>query len=147
MGFCSGRGVMRVRSIAMLGGAVLLVAAAGPEDCQGPHQVVAGTWGGEHMGMVVADTGASIEYDCASGRITQPLTLGPGGDFSWTGLFFPGHPGPVRVGDEPAPHAAVYSGRVSGDEMKVTLRVPDSLDITQSFTLRRGASSNVFRCL
>jgi hypothetical protein len=131
----------------MLGMTVLVIGAAGPEDCNHIVGIGPGTWGGEHMGMVVTDTGASIEYDCASGRVTQPLDVDPNGDFSWQGLFFPGHGGPARIDETLQPHSAVYSGHATRDHMTITLRVADSLNITQSYTLTRGANPNVFKCL
>lgn len=36
-----------------------------------------GAWGGEHIAMEVTDPGATIEYDCAHGRITEKIA--PGG--------------------------------------------------------------------
>src|SRR4051812_39126643 len=107
---------MDSRWVAALGMTALL-AAAGPEDCHHITGIAPGAWGGQHMGMTVSDTGATIEFDCAAGRITQSLSVDPNGSFSWQGLYFPGHGGPSRI-DEPAdPHDAVYTGRASGDHM------------------------------
>src|SRR5438045_8716344 len=75
-----------------------------------PEPVV-GTWGGQHMGLVVSDTGARIEFDCAAGAIRGPLHVESNGDFSWQGYFYPGHGGPVRIDEKPEPHAAVYSAQ------------------------------------
>jgi len=137
---------MKSRLVASLGMTVLL-GAAGPEDCNHVTGIAPGTWGGEHMGMVVTDTGASIEFDCASGRVTQALSVDPDGSFNWQGLFFPGHPGPSRIDEKLDPHVAQYSGRATGDHMTINLRVPDSLNISQSFTLTHGANPDVFKCL
>jgi hypothetical protein len=138
---------MNGRFFVVLGMTVVVMGAAGPEDCNHIVGIGPGTWGGEHMGMVVSDTGASIEYDCATGRITQPLSLDPDGNFSWQGLFFPGHGGPSRIDEKLDPHVATYSGNANGDHMTINLRVADSLNITQQFTLTRGANPNVFKCL
>ncbi len=32
-----------------------------------------GTWGGQSIAMEVTDAGATIEYDCAHGRITEKI--------------------------------------------------------------------------
>src|SRR5512146_277510 len=42
------------------------VAAACPTNA--PVRVPLGNWGGLHAGMVVADSGADVEFDCAAGR-------------------------------------------------------------------------------
>ena len=125
--------------------AVVAQASVCPNDY--PERVEPGNWGGEHIGMVVSDTGAVIEYDCAAGAISVPLLLGSRGEFAWTGTHSPGRGGPVRVDEPPNIHPARYSGRVSGNNMTVTLTLDDNSQPPQSFTLVRGANASVFRCL
>jgi hypothetical protein len=124
----------------------LAALSAGEKCYNDPPEQVVGPWGGEHMGLVASDTGAAIEYDCASGAITQPLHVSSDGSFNWQGVFYPGHPGPERVGEQPQPHPAVYSGRIAGDAMAISLHVTDSLNITQEFTLAKGANAKVYKC-
>lgn len=45
-----------------------------------------GTWGGEHIAMEVTDAGATIEYDCAHGRITEKIAPNPEGKFETKGV-------------------------------------------------------------
>jgi hypothetical protein len=135
----------RIRTAAVVVFATMSATAA--RCTYDPPHVLDGTWGGEHMGMVVSDSGARIEYDCAAGAITEPLLVSSDGNFSWRGVFYPGHGGPAMIGEVPEPHAAQYSGRVTGNTMLIVLRVTDSLNITQSYTLTRGGNPSIVRCL
>ena len=42
--------------------------------------VPTGSWGGEHIRMIVTKTGAKIEYDCALGTIDEALLLDKDGN-------------------------------------------------------------------
>ncbi len=59
---------------------VLLVSYGG---CAGSNILtdLTGTWGGEHIGMIVSETGATLEYDCAHGAIDEPISHDENGEF------------------------------------------------------------------
>jgi hypothetical protein len=124
---------------------VALGASACPADY--PEQLPIGSWGGQHIGMVASDTGATIEYDCASGVIAGPLRLGAQGEFDWSGTHFRGHGGPIRVDEVPDAHPARYTGRATANDMTMTLTLLDGTMPPQTFTLARGANAGVFKCL
>lgn len=128
---------------------VLGAAVLGASDCPGviPERLPEGSWGGQHIGMVVTDTGATIQYDCALGTIAGPLVLDPSGAFRWEGVHYPGHGGPVRIDEPPNAHAAIYTGHATSDRLTLTLQVPDLGMAPQTFTLVRGGSAMVMRCL
>lgn len=108
----------------------------------------AGPWGGEHLLMLVADSAAALEFDCAAGRIPGPLLVEEGGRFTWAGTFTPGLGGPVREDHAPRVLPATYAGRTDGTRMTLELRLPDSAGIApQSFDLVRGRDARVFKCL
>lgn len=125
------------------------VVLIGADGCPGttPDRLPDGNWGGQHIGMVVTDSGAAIQYDCATGTITQPLALEPGGAFTWSGVHYPGHGGPVRIGEVPVGHPATYSGHATADRLTLTLSVPDLGVAPQTFELTKGGAAAVFRCL
>jgi len=129
--------------------ALALVAVTGAATCPAdiPDRIPNGEWGGEHIGLVVTDTGATIEYDCAAGVVTEPLQLDPSGNFTWNGIHYPGHGGPIRIDEPPNAHPARYTGRASAEQMTLTLRVLDLSVPDQTFTLKRGANARVFKCL
>jgi hypothetical protein len=110
-------------------------------------EVVTGDWGGEHLGMAATATGATLEYDCAEGLITEPIRPDSRGRFSATGLHFPGHGGPIRIGDPQEQHPARYDGTVGGITLRITVTLTDSGTVIGSFTLTRGGSPHVLKCL
>jgi hypothetical protein len=96
--------------------------------------------------MVVNSAGATIEYDCARGTIDQSL-LAADGMFTAIGTHIPGHGGPVREGEIPDKHPARYDGRTDGKTMTLEVTLTDSGQKLGTFTLERGASPSVFKCL
>src|SRR5262245_54892968 len=131
-----------MRAIVLLS---LLLAAA---QCTSTvPETLDGDWGGQHVGMVVTPSGAQLEYDCAHGRITEPLRPDEDGEFVAAGGHVREHGGPIRQDEQIVELPARYVGRVRGGRM--TLRVELSADGTTlgTFELERGASPNVFKCL
>ena len=108
---------------------------------------VTGPWGGEHIALLVKDTGSTIEYDCATGSIAGAIHPGNDGRFENTGIHIRGHGGPVRQDEIPDAHPASYSGRVQGNTMTLTVRETDSGAEVGTFKLERGVAARVFKCL
>ncbi|MGH7668879.1 MAG: hypothetical protein ACRENQ_05240 [Gemmatimonadaceae bacterium] len=126
----------------------LSVVAAAAAACPTavPARVPLGNWGGPNAGMVVSDSGAEVQYACASGRITAPLLLNSHGDFNLPGLYIRTGPGPVPVNDSLVPKfPARYTGHTDGKAMSFTMS-GDSVP-TQSYDLTFGGNPNVMRCL
>lgn len=109
--------------------------------------VVTGEWGGLHLGLVATDSGADLEYDCASGRISSAVRPDGDGRFSVNGTHFPGHGGPIRVDEERVQRPARYAGTVRGDQMTITGTLTDTGETIGTFTLVRGATPHVLKCL
>lgn len=109
--------------------------------------VVTGEWGGVHLGLVATEAGAELEYDCATGRIGAALRPDGSGRFSVNGVHFPGHEGPIRIDEEQVQRPARYDGTVRGDRMTITVTLTDTDETIGTFTLVRGATPHVFKCL
>jgi hypothetical protein len=126
-----------------------LISLLGSTACLGPEvpSLVTGDWGGTHLGLVATDQGADLEYDCAAGRIDQAIRPDAEGRFSVTGVHLPGHGGPVPPGQEIEQHPARYDGIVRGNRMTLTVTLTDSDTNLGTFTLIRGASPYVLKCL
>jgi hypothetical protein len=138
--------VNRLSSMAVLAAAVTL------SGCQSPlapstANPVTGSWGGDHISLVVGATGGQLEYDCASGWIDGPLLTDAAGGFTAGGYHSPGHGGPERQGYEPPRLPAVYSGQIVGDVMTLTVKVPSTGIQIGPLTLRRDAQPMLMRCL
>src|SRR5258708_33649930 len=70
-----------IRIACVLAGCVVTSATTCPADI--PSRVPNGSWGGEHIRLIVTDNGAVIEYDCPAGTVIGPLLLDVFGHFDW----------------------------------------------------------------
>ena len=123
-----------------------LVGAAGSCGSSPTGPVPLGGWGGQHIGLVVTDSGAKIEYDCAHGTIDQALVTADG-VFTALGTHYREHGGPVREGEPTDSHPARYDGRTDGKSMTLDVTLTDTGEKLGTFKLEHGASPTVFKCL
>jgi len=108
---------------------------------------VVGPWGGQHLAMVLTATGGTMEYDCAAGTISNDWTVTPDGLFAATGEHMPGHGGPGRIDEDTVRRPARYQGTIRGRTMTLTVVLTDSATVLGVFSLTRGQTGSVFRCL
>jgi hypothetical protein len=110
-----------------------------------PGAVDNGKWGGTHVEMQVTPQGATLEFDCAEGTISEPLLLDASGKFQAKGTFLPQHGGPTTKDDASRNVEVVYSGTMKGDtlEIEFTLHGEDS---PEKFTIVRGKAGILRRC-
>ena len=114
----------------------------------GPSPIeLLGTWGGEHVTLMVNDASSHLEFDCAHGDIPGALKTEASQMFAWSGTFVREHGGPIREDEKPDVHPAMYVGRVTVQTMQLTIRLTDSDTLIGTFMLTRGASGRVFKCL
>ncbi|MBA2636170.1 MAG: hypothetical protein H0U83_05725 [Sphingomonas sp.] len=124
----------------------LLLLAAGCATAPPVGVPLTGRWGGEHVGLELAPSGGTVDYDCAAGRIDGPLLPRPDGTFQVMGTHTPGTGGPERVGVVPPSFAARYVGTVRGDRLTLQVRVENGV-LIGPVRLRRGAEPMLLRCL
>jgi hypothetical protein len=94
----------------------------------------------------VGDSSNHLEFDCAHGDIPGVLSVNRG-ELAASGTFVREHGGPVRVDEPLDSHPALYSGTVIGSTMQLAIRLTDSGDVIGSFSLVRGTSGRVVKCL
>jgi hypothetical protein len=123
----------------------LLTAGSCAQVATGP--LAPGEWGGQHIGLTVLDRGATLEYDCASGTIDEPISLDSRGHFSAVGIHTPGHGGPASIDEVPDRRPARYVGSTDGRTMTLTVTLSDGGEQVGTYKLVRGASPAVFKCL
>jgi len=104
----------------------------------------AGTWGGNHLRLNVSETEVTLEFDCAHGTISQPLTLDETGRFAVAGTYVREGPGPERQGAKQDTDAQ-YSGRLSDGTLTITVHIPGAGDLGP-YTLTEGRQGKVVRC-
>jgi len=95
----------------------------------------------------VTDTSTHLELDCAHGDIPAVLTLDRQGQFQVAGTYTREHGGPIRQGEIPDSHPAIYSGLVASKMMTLTIRLSDANESIGPFTLVSGSLGRVFKCL
>lgn len=105
-----------------------------------------GVWGGEHIRAEVTDRGMDIEFDCAHGAIEQLIKLDGEGAFDLAGKYSPQHPGPTRRDEENSETSVRYVGRVTGEELTLTISDPNKKETIGTFTLRHGNEGRVRKC-
>jgi len=136
-----------VSQVVSPGAICLAVLVAACASATGPDAVVTvGSWGGEHAVLTLDASGGSIEFDCAHGTLPAPIPL-MHNSFDVAGDYVQEHGGPVREGEQVVHRAARYQGSVDGMRMTLTVTLSDTGDRIGSFTLTRGTSGRVFKCL
>lgn len=110
------------------------------------QRLAVGAWGGPNIRINVTDKSATVDYACAHGTISGPLTINRNGTFSWRGFHTPERPGPIRVDGPSTQQPALYTGTVKGDTLTLTVKLANSNDLVDTFTLTRGGKGRVFKC-
>lgn len=118
--------------------------SAGPLNSR---RIPSGSWGGPHIQISVDRNQATIEYDCAHGTITSPLILNSRGVFKWRGTYSRERGGPIRLDEKSSQRSAIYTGSVKGSIMTLKVKLADTGESLGIFTLTRGKTGRIFKCL
>ena len=125
----------------LLGAAVLGIGASAQTDADRAER-----WGGRDVSLQMTASGASIEFACGHGEITQSIRPNAAGEFSVTGTYTPEMGGPVRRDNPPRDLPATYRGVISGDTMQLEVLLEDKDRQPPPFTLRRGYAGKIVKC-
>ena len=107
-----------------------------------------GEWGGEHIRLVVKETRASAEFDCAFGETDEPIHPDKDGKFEARGIYMFERGGPIRAGAPPLKrHAALFRGWTDGKEMRLTVVLVDTGREVGNFSLSLGRRASLDKCL
>ena len=104
-------------------------------------------FGGQGIRLLVTDSGAELEFDCADGQIQESLRPAADGSFEADGTFTFGVGGPVREENPPQPEPARYNGVLSGDRLTLTAFLLERETVIGPYELRRGDEAVIHRCL
>ena len=110
-------------------------------------QPVIGSWGGQHVGLVLDAAGGKLDYDCAAGTIDEPVIVNALGEFHEKGTHTPGTGGPVRQDYVPPAFPALYHGSVKGDRMTLRVIVQSNGTVIGPLELRLNTPPVLMRCL
>jgi hypothetical protein len=111
---------------------------------QGPT-TLSGTWGGPGIGLVLEGGLGTVEYDCASGTIDQPIPIAEV-PFSVSGTHRTGASGPIRTGQIFTSQRATYTGLAVKQDMTLNVKLEDGTELGP-FKLTQGAPPQINRCL
>ena len=110
------------------------------------ERLAAGGWGGKHVRMEVADGGVLLEFDCARGDITGPVTLDAEGRFSAKGRFAREGFGPRDEGEVAKGVPALYVGAVKGESLTLTVTLAETRKEVGTYALTRGSRGRLWKC-
>jgi len=107
-----------------------------------------GTWGGQGLVMELGPQGAALEYDCATGRINEPILPDAQGMFQVSGT----HNAPsLPVGMPDPPPADIqpahFSGKLEGQTMQITVTLDVSGSVLGPYELTFEDPGELFKCL
>jgi hypothetical protein len=103
-------------------------------------------WGGQDVRLRINAEGATVEFDCANGKILQPIKADANGEFTARGTYTPGRFGPIRKDDPPREMPAIYKGKISGDTVHLQVILENKAIQPPPFTLTKGKDGHVVRC-
>ena len=107
-----------------------------------------GSWGGHGAALQVLEAGAIIEFDCAFGRISEPITVQHSGRFSVPGKYLREPGGPLRLPQKKREGSpAVFSGEVTGSELLLRVELPDEGRSIGPFILNKSRQAELEKCL
>lgn len=135
-------GVVRIVGVALAAALAGCTGRSGPTE---PGRLAAGVWGADGANLTVAADHALLELSCAQGTIASPLVVASGGTIQADGTF--GRVGGAAPPDGIFPsYAARYSGRLAGDALTLTIRVPATAQELGPFVLRRDRRGRIIYC-
>ena len=122
--------------------------APSPQTVGGITRLSPGVWGGKGIRLTIGGGSATIQYDCDSGTIDEPLLSDRSGAFAVSGTHSFGRGGPRSATDVPVkPHAARYEGRRNGEKMQLKVLLPDLNRQLGPFELSAGETGVLELCL
>jgi hypothetical protein len=127
----------------------LLFACAKVETVAPATQITAllGKWGGQSIELNATDTNVKLTFDCATGEIVKKVNftnnlLAEEGTFTQ----FSGNV-PINVNNPPQAKPVKYEGKLSGNELTLTIKSSDGSTIIGTYTITKDQAGKIFRCL
>ena len=118
-----------------------------PASSQDTRALANGVWGGQGISLEINDSGAEINYDCAHGTITGKVIPDREGKFAAKGFHVREHGGPVREEEKANGQPVTYQGSIDGDTMTLAVNVSETKEAIGNYTLTRGKSGRIRKCM
>ncbi|HMG71433.1 MAG TPA: hypothetical protein VK544_09995 [Gemmatimonadaceae bacterium] len=107
-----------------------------------PITDVAGTWGGDNAGMIVTGTDVHVHIGCTLGDATGPIRPDANGLFEVPATYNV-DAYPVNRG---ITHPAIFTGRIVGETMTLTVTLTDTARVLGPVTLTFGKEPMMGPC-
>ncbi len=107
---------------------------------------IIGGWSGSHISLEVTESGAKIEFDCASGTINEKMVLDGKHRFDIPGTYVEEHGGPVMLNEQQKGYSVRYKGSIKSNKMSLTVKRTDNNEIIGIFTLMFRREPNLVKC-
>jgi hypothetical protein len=124
---------------------LLLLVGCSTSTEPGPFVDLKGDWGGPAANVTLTGTGGTVEYGCGLAVLNGSWTVSPSGVFRATAQHFT-EGGPVPIGGTP-PHPARFDGQVHGTLLTFTETLTDLQQTLGPFTVERGKTFSLAKCL
>jgi hypothetical protein len=109
-----------------------------------PMSSLQGDWGGPHIRMNITGTGATLELNCETATISEPIKANENGEFEAKAAISSDGPGPTKVSESDS-RPITIKGKVEGDKLHVEVRFDDQHE-PETYDLIRGAKSRLTKC-
>ena len=107
-----------------------------------PPADLVGTWGGDNAGMIVSANDIHVHIGCTLGDAKAPIQTDANGQFQVEGTYNV-DAYPVNRG---ITHPAVFSGRITGQTMVLTVTLSDITRVLGPVTLIYGKEPKMGPC-
>jgi hypothetical protein len=107
-----------------------------------PITQVAGTWGGDNAGLIVADNDVHVHIGCTLGDALGPIRPDANGRFEATGTY---NVDAYPV-DRGITHPASFAGQIVGQTMRLTVTLTDIARVLGPVTLTYGKDPKMGPC-
>jgi hypothetical protein len=104
-----------------------------------------GSWGGENLLVEISADGATVEYGCARGTISEKIVPDSDGKFSVKGFHLAERGGPTRQGSERG-EPAIYTGTIEGNMMTFEVKLEKGNESVGTFKVEKGKKVRLRRC-
>lgn len=107
---------------------------------------VHGNWGGEHIALIIDQSGATIDFDCAHAVVDRALTTDARGNFSVTAIYTPESVGPTRQNNPNQSYRVKIWGHVRGGRMTLNIKRQSTNKSLGTFKLRQNEEPFLVKC-
>ncbi len=107
---------------------------------------IIGIWSGKHITLEISNDEATVEYDCATGKIDGKIKLDKKNNFRISGTYLEERGGPVRLGEQSNAVKVTFTGQIKGKKMNLTVSRNDTKKLIGKFTLYYGREPYLVKC-